>query len=95
MTDLRRMRVLCGLRQIDVWAGTGIPLYRLSLAERRGVRLSEPEEKLLRRFLSERWAALQALERQDRASLGASSGTVDFCSTQKRAAHSGDERAAD
>jgi hypothetical protein len=74
------MRLLCGLRQIDVWAGTGIPLYKLSLAERRAVRLSDPEEKLLRRFLCERWAALQVVEPRACTSLSMSNG-VDFFST--------------
>ena len=38
MSDLKRMRLLCGLRQLDVWAGTGVPIYRISLAERGGLR---------------------------------------------------------
>lgn len=59
MSDLKRMRLLCGLRQIDVWAGTGIPLYRISLAEREGIQLTECEERLLRTFLQERWAAIE------------------------------------
>jgi hypothetical protein len=75
------MRLLCGLRQLDVWAGTGVPVYKLSLAERRTIRLTEPEEKLVRRFLCERWAALQAFEREELSSLGASNVTVDFFST--------------
>lgn len=57
------MRLLCGLRQLDVWAGTGVPLYRLSLAERGALQLNESEEKLVRRFLRERWATLEEIER--------------------------------
>jgi hypothetical protein len=64
MTDLKRMRLLCGLRQIDVWANTGVPLYRISLAERGAVQLSESEEKLIRMFLREKWATLQVAEGQ-------------------------------
>lgn len=56
------MRLLCGLRQLDVWAGTGVPLYRLSLAERGALHLNESEEKLIRGFLRERWGALQEIE---------------------------------
>ena len=67
MTDLKRMRLLCGLRQLDVWAGTGIPVYRISLAERGAIQLNESETKLAYRFLRERWAALQAAERQGAA----------------------------
>ena len=52
MTDLKRLRLICGLRQIDVWAGTGIPIQKLSQAERgRYDLLSDPERKLLQSFL--------------------------------------------
>lgn len=57
------MRLLCGLRQIDVWAGTGIPLYRISLAERGGIQLTDCEERLLRIFLQERWATIESASR--------------------------------
>jgi len=60
--NLKRMRLLCGLRQIDVWAGTGIPVGKISLAEQARVRLSEPEEKLLVSFLRRKWDAIQAAE---------------------------------
>lgn len=56
------MRLVCGLRQIDVWAATGIPVNRLSLAERGCIRLSESEEKLLVRYFIERWRALRQNE---------------------------------
>lgn len=56
------MRLLCDLRQLDVWAGTGVPLYRISLAERGESRLNATEEKLVLGFLRERWAALQQVE---------------------------------
>jgi hypothetical protein len=52
MTDLKRLRLICGLRQLDVWAATGIPIQRLSQAERgRYDLLSDPERKLLQSFL--------------------------------------------
>ena len=56
------MRLLCGLRQLDVWAGTGVPLYKISLAERAALHLTESEERLIRGFLRERWASLQQIE---------------------------------
>jgi hypothetical protein len=62
MTDLKRMRLLCGLRQIDVWASTGIPLYRIAGAERGRVQLSKSEQTLLEGFLRERWESLQEIE---------------------------------
>ncbi len=49
------MRLLCGLRQIDCWAATGIPIHRLSGAERGLLRLTHSEERLLITFLRERW----------------------------------------
>lgn len=56
------MRLLCGLRQIDVWASTGVPLFRIAGAERGQFELSDGEQTLLVDFLRERWASLQALE---------------------------------
>lgn len=69
MTDLKRMRLVCELRQIDVWAGTGIPLYRISQAERGALQLTECEDRLLRSFLRERW---QLLERSAELQAGVS-----------------------
>ncbi len=59
MTDLKRMRLLCGLRQIDLWAATGIPIQRLSLAERGLLELTEGERRLLVSFLRDRWESTQ------------------------------------
>jgi hypothetical protein len=56
---LKMMRLICGFRQIDVWAATGIPVNRLSLAERGRLRLSESEERLLAGFLLDQWGALR------------------------------------
>lgn len=58
MTDLKRARLVCGLRQIDVWAGTGIPIGRLSQAERGRDGLSEPERRLLLTFLQNYWKSI-------------------------------------
>jgi hypothetical protein len=60
--ELKRMRLLCSLRQIDVWAATGIPVGKLSLAEQGRVQLSKPEETLLISFLRAKWNAIQQLE---------------------------------
>ena len=68
MKDIKRMRLVCGLRQIDTWAGTGISPNRLSAAERGLIQLSESEEKLLRKFLRQRWESLQELENPEPAS---------------------------
>jgi len=56
MTNLKRMRLLCGLRQIDVSVGTGIPLNALSLVERGLGRLNHSQSVLLTQFLRESWA---------------------------------------
>lgn len=62
MTDLKRMRLICGLRQLDVYVATGITPSRISLAERGSIALSQSEEWALRSFLNTRWSDLQALE---------------------------------
>jgi hypothetical protein len=62
VTDLKRMRLLCDLRQLDVWAGTGVPVYRISLAERGALQLTESQEKLVLAYLHKRWAALRQVE---------------------------------
>jgi hypothetical protein len=62
MFNLKHMRLLCELRQIDVWAGTGIPVGKLSLAEQGRIQLSKPEEMLLISFLRAKWNAIQQLE---------------------------------
>jgi hypothetical protein len=56
------MRLLCGLRQIDLWAATGIPLHRVAAAERGQVQLTDGEQKVLVGFLRERWDSLRDAE---------------------------------
>jgi hypothetical protein len=56
------MRLLCGLRQIDVWAGTGIPVGELSAAEQGRAQLAESEFALLVSYLHEKWKAIQESE---------------------------------
>ena len=62
MSDLKRMRLLCGLSQIDIFIATGIPIGKLSLAERDLKRLSNSDEKALREFLIQRWEGLRQFE---------------------------------
>ncbi len=58
------MRLICGLRQIDVWAGTGIPVSKLSAAEQGRIQLTAPEKALLVSYLTEKWKAIQDSERE-------------------------------
>lgn len=67
MTDLKRMRLLCGLRQIDCWSATGIAIHRLSAAERGLLQLNYSEQSLLTNFLRERWKSIQEAEGSDSA----------------------------
>ena len=56
--ELKRFRLACLLSQEDVSNETGIPLRRLSLAERGLAQLSEPEKRLLRELFRRRMALL-------------------------------------
>lgn len=62
MRDLKLMRLLCGLRQLDLSVATGVPTYKISGAETGRFQLSEFEERALRAFLVERWGSIQELE---------------------------------
>ncbi len=62
MTNLKKIRLICGLRLVDVWANTGIPSQRISLAERGNEALSQSEKKLLEDFLRQRWDAMKEFE---------------------------------
>jgi hypothetical protein len=62
------MRLLCGLRQIDLFVSTGVPTYRICGAETGRLRLSESEERALRNFLVERWRSIEELESARRPS---------------------------
>jgi len=55
MTDMKRMRLDCGLRQIDVFVGTGIPIRTLSLAERGLMKLTRAEHAHIMSFLGRQW----------------------------------------
>jgi transcriptional regulator with XRE-family HTH domain len=54
MSYLRRIRGFLDLRQADVERATGIPVGRLSAAENGKIRLTAPEEAILREFLAAR-----------------------------------------
>ncbi len=60
--ELKRMRLLCGLRQFDVAVGTGVALRRISGAETGRLQLTKHERQLIENFLRRRWAWLQQLE---------------------------------
>jgi len=60
--ELKRLRLISLLTQGDVSIETGIPVRRLSLAERGLVRLSEAENRLLRELFSRRMALLESPE---------------------------------
>src|SRR5215831_1412282 len=59
MRDAKRMRLVCGLRQIDVWAGAGITPGRLSKAENGKLELDGPEMATLGNFLRKQWELCQ------------------------------------
>ena len=58
MPDLKRMRLLCNLRQIDLSVSTGVPVYRISGAETGRLELSDLERRTLFPFLVERWESI-------------------------------------
>lgn len=62
LDDLRRMRLLCGLRQIDVSFCTGVSVSALAEAEHGRKPLNQTERALVVSFLNARWQALQTLE---------------------------------
>lgn len=76
MKDLKRMRLLCGLRQIDLSMGTGITLHKISGAEQGRTCLSATEENVLRNFLSARWRSIEVLESSPASSDGVLNVTV-------------------
>jgi hypothetical protein len=61
-SDLRKMRLLCGLRQIDVAYCAGVSVSALAAAERGQKPLSRVESSLVVWFLNERWQALKRVE---------------------------------
>ena len=60
--NAKRMRLVCGLRQLDVWAGTGITPARLSAAENGRVQLEDSEMIALEKYLQQRWQSQQRSE---------------------------------
>jgi hypothetical protein len=57
MTSMRRMRAYLGLRLLDVTIGTGVPVGRLSLAERGILELTASESAMVWGYLGGRLAA--------------------------------------
>jgi len=67
MTTIGRVRRFLGLRQIDVEIATGIPVKRLSAAERGVLRLNHLEESLVSSYLRDRLRIVQDLSGNGRA----------------------------
>jgi len=67
MTKIGRVRRFLGLRQIDVEIATGIPVRRLSAAERGVLRLNHLEESLVSSYLHDRLRIVQGVSANDRA----------------------------
>jgi transcriptional regulator with XRE-family HTH domain len=61
-TDLKRMRLVCGLRQLDVSFCTGVSVSALAAAEQGRKPLNYTEHALVVAFLDARWRMLQELE---------------------------------
>jgi hypothetical protein len=61
-SDLRKMRLLCGLRQIDVSYCTGVSVSALAAAEHGQKPLNQLEHSLVVCFLNERWQILGRVE---------------------------------
>jgi transcriptional regulator with XRE-family HTH domain len=59
---LRRIRGFLELRQADVERATGIPIDRLSAVENGKIRLTAPEERILREFLKARLRVVSEIE---------------------------------
>jgi hypothetical protein len=77
MNHYRRARCFLGLRQIDISNGTGIPLQRLSLAERGLIALNAVEESILSAYLRGRIEAVVRMgEADSRDGIGTAPATV-------------------
>lgn len=55
---LRRVRNFLGLRRIDCYLGTGVPIHRISEAESGRRPLDPAQHKAIVTFLRNRWAAV-------------------------------------
>ena len=74
--DLKRMRLLCGLRQIDVAFCTGVSVSALAAAEHGRKPLNRTEHGLVVAYLRTRWQFLQDLEKQQPQARSAVAATV-------------------
>jgi hypothetical protein len=77
MNHYRRARCFLGLRQIDVSNATGIPLQRLSLAERALITLNTVEASVLSAYLRGRIEAVVRMgETNSRDGIGTAATSV-------------------
>lgn len=63
-TDLRPMRLLCGLRQVDLALCTGVSVSAIAAAEQGRKPLNCTQRGLVTAYLNARWEFLQSIERQ-------------------------------
>jgi hypothetical protein len=62
MQELYRVRRFLDLRQSDIARATGVPVYRISMAERQGIStLDATEQRLVSAYLSDRMRVIQEL----------------------------------
>jgi hypothetical protein len=61
--DLKKMRLLCGLRQIEVAVCTGVSVSALAAAEQGRRPLSDVERSIVVSFLEDRWRVLELAEK--------------------------------
>jgi predicted transcriptional regulator len=62
-SDLRKMRLLCGLRQIEVAVCTGVSVFALAEAEHGRRPLNDIEHSIVVSFLRDRWRLLELAEK--------------------------------
>jgi hypothetical protein len=62
MRELYRLRRFLDLRQSDIASATGVPIHRISLAERHGIAtLHDTEQRLIAAYLSDRLRVIHDL----------------------------------
>jgi hypothetical protein len=77
LSDLRKMRLLCGLRQIEVAFCTGVSVSALAAAESGRKPLTGIEQSIVVSFLKDHWQLLELAEknhRHARAAMSAQEG---------------------
>jgi transcriptional regulator with XRE-family HTH domain len=60
--NLRRLRLLCGLTQFELSAGSNVSIHRIAQAEQDRIELSEIEEALIVAQLQKHWVWMSSLD---------------------------------